>query len=68
MPSRNRKRKDMQKKKQPLEPHLKKVVMADELDTMKQLLDTRVFELTALARIADALTEIAETLNKKGAK
>lgn len=58
----------MQKKKQPLEPHLKKVVMADELDTMKQLLDTRVFELTALARIADALTEIAETLNKKGAK
>lgn len=58
----------MQKKKQPLEPHLKKIVMQDELATMNQMLDTRIFELTALARIADALTEIAEALNKKGTK
>lgn len=45
-----------------LEPYIPQAVHKDEIDTMTQLHDTRVLEITAFCRIADALVSISSTL------
>lgn len=45
-----------------LEHYIPQAVDKDEIDTMTQMHDTRVLELTALCRIADSLSAISSAL------